>query len=762
MKHLGFSKFAAATVLAVGMMGCAEQDMNLDGYVDGPVTFSVELPASFTRSPFQTSFGLGESAKSLKCYVYSVRGTADAPVYKQVEVVTGNLNGKEGNVQLDLAKGVNYRLVFWASADDKATANEDECPYEITAEGKLQLKSGQVQANDDNFDAFYTAIDYQGGKEYNSKLSLSRPFAQINFGTDDAQYDPSYTDIFKHAYPNGAYTQISAQGYPTLNLLTGQVEGDPVTYTSAITSIEPLEALTFPVPASDASKTNHYTNMMYVIAPGGDAQMTSDLVFQTFASETSTTAIHTVSVPTAPVKANYRTNVYGSLLTSKTDFTVSIDKAFATEMHNIGELQMAINSNTNSGSFKLIEDMAGETLTLPASETTKTVDLDLAGKKMPNIVVERNQTLNINDATGTLQEAGAATRAGGVTLITVKAGATVNILDGYFACSGDNKIVEVEPGGILVIHGGSYRGQIEVLSEYLAPGLKFVEGEYGRMEVKDGPMSVATAEQFLQAVAKANTTPDFTIIMTESIALPANTVVTLGGIGTTLTMNAGKTLTLGANSYINIKAGDYPTETTLTNCNIVSTGDVEAMIKVSTGSTTISGGSFEAQNTCILNNATITITDGGTFYSHGTRGGYAVESSASSNQTSFSAKDCYGDVGGLKLMGGYCTVSGGGRFFVTPGATGVGLYVGPEASGQVTAGPMFFALTTATKGIISESPYFEFQRSLHSVMDNSLKLGVVSDIFTGTKKCMWMPIAPIDIKDIVTPEGCKDLAYKII
>ena len=39
-----------------------------------------------------------------------------------------------------------------------------------------------------------------------------------------------------------------------------------------------------------------------------------------------------------PVQRNYRTNIYGSLLTNTTDFTVVIEPAFATTHYNLGAL----------------------------------------------------------------------------------------------------------------------------------------------------------------------------------------------------------------------------------------------------------------------------------------------------------------------------------------------------------------------------------------------------------------------------------------
>lgn len=45
--------------------------------------------------------------------------------------------------------------------------------------------------------------------------------------------------------------------------------------------------------------------------------------------------MNTISVPNAPMRANYQTNIYGSLLTSSTDFTVTIQPAFAGNAGNI-------------------------------------------------------------------------------------------------------------------------------------------------------------------------------------------------------------------------------------------------------------------------------------------------------------------------------------------------------------------------------------------------------------------------------------------
>lgn len=95
-----------------------------------------------------------------------------------------------------------------------------------------------------------------------------------------------------------------------------------------------------------------YLNMDYLLMP---AEQELNNVTLTVTKEGSATALNTVSVPNVPMQRNYRTNIYGSLITSTTDFSVSIEPGFLTPSLDVAQWD-------------------GKTVTYPAvDEATKSV-----------------------------------------------------------------------------------------------------------------------------------------------------------------------------------------------------------------------------------------------------------------------------------------------------------------------------------------------------------------------------------------------------
>lgn len=70
-----------------------------------------------------------------------------------------------------------------------------------------------------------------------------------------------------------------------------------------------------------------YLSMNYILAPQNENDV-NNLTFNVLRGET---VMNTVKVPNVPMRANYQTNIYGALLTSATNFTVTIKPAFAAE-----------------------------------------------------------------------------------------------------------------------------------------------------------------------------------------------------------------------------------------------------------------------------------------------------------------------------------------------------------------------------------------------------------------------------------------------
>lgn len=173
---------------------------------------------------------------------------------------------------------------------------------------------------------------------------LRRPFAQINIGTDDF-------DAAAAAGYTVSESTIGVATYKTLNLLSGEVS-DPVTATFVKKPI-PTEDSKFSV----NSKDYKYLSMSYVLVPKD--KETVDIAFDyTLTNRTFTNV---------PVQRNYRTNIYGSLLTNTADFNVEIVPRFNDPDYNVitasTQTELKTAAQTPNAVIKLKENT---TYTLPA------------------------------------------------------------------------------------------------------------------------------------------------------------------------------------------------------------------------------------------------------------------------------------------------------------------------------------------------------------------------------------------------------------
>lgn len=283
----------AATVFAV--TSC-QSDLDVPG-TGGPgnVHFTVELPSEISTRAFAD----GTTAKNLTYAVYSENTL--------VSQGTALIADRTATVNIDLASGATYDVVFWAEADNS--------PFTFSADSRqVTVDYALMSGNNDNGDAFFhieNGIEVSG--PVNRSVTLTRPCAQLNLGTTDLN-SPSVVK----AYPDGVYTSVKAEAYTTLNLKDGTV-ANPVEVELPAT-LPPSAQENFPV-AGDY----RYLSMVYLLVPAEGG--VSDLTISSYATAGGA-ASHSFDVPNAPLKRNYRTNIYGSLLSSTTNWDISIDNEF--------------------------------------------------------------------------------------------------------------------------------------------------------------------------------------------------------------------------------------------------------------------------------------------------------------------------------------------------------------------------------------------------------------------------------------------------
>ena len=300
MKTKLFSMFAVVAMLLT--TSCSNDETN--ELISGePVTtsFKVQLPNSIGTRPnkgAKKAFADGKTATVLKYMVFDENNNRIATIPTGEKAI--NLST---DVQLSLITGKKYKIVFWAA--------NAEAPYTIDETGKVTVNYEGMKTNDESLDAFCRCYEYTAGAEVENPVKLYRPFAQLNVGTKDM--DKAVELGFKKA---DAKTKVVVSGIAnTLNLLTGEVSGE-TDVTCDLNAIPTGE--TFPKEGYD------YLSMDYLLV-GKETKSVVNVEWQI------TDGVTTVdrSFTNVPLQGNYRTNIFGNLLTATTDMNVEIDPAFS-------------------------------------------------------------------------------------------------------------------------------------------------------------------------------------------------------------------------------------------------------------------------------------------------------------------------------------------------------------------------------------------------------------------------------------------------
>ena len=358
-----FTKYLMAAVLAVLALGCSKEQVAVEGTPDGQevtVTFTAGLPGT----PATKAIGDGTTAKNLTVAVYEDANNAAGNHLNLDQTAT--FTDLKATVNFSLVKGKTYHFIFWAQATG--------APYTFDKENKEIAVSYAGDANDESRDAFFAVKTVKVTGAMTEPVELHRPFAQVNFGTAD----------FVAAQAAGVEPKTSVVVATDVATVFDPFKGEgknPATVTgTASTEFTAAAIPTDPVTLTVEGKAYKYLAMNYIIPTGliGEKHVTNLTATFTDAAGQNVE----VSVPSAPVQANWRTNIVGNLLTDQVIFNVEIKPAFEDEENinvtNISTLNDLKTLFANGGSATLMAD-----ITVPESvvlKGQKTVNLNLGGK----------------------------------------------------------------------------------------------------------------------------------------------------------------------------------------------------------------------------------------------------------------------------------------------------------------------------------------------------------------------------------------------
>lgn len=378
------SLFLLPALAAMTLASCSNEEPVINNGGDGNVIFTATLPADMASRAFSD----GTKATKLTYAVYEA-GTTNAIIKSGDQGAPEvSFNNLKATLSLSLVKGKTYDVVFWADVPGNSSYTFDAATQSITTD-----YTG-ITSGDENRDAFFQVEKglYIAGA-VTKQIELRRPFAQLNVGTDDL------------AVAAAAGTTVSAtsmkvsQVYTTLNLLSGEVS-NPTEITYAMSALP--EGETFP--AVSNSKPYTYLSMNYLLVAADKALVDCEFTI----NDDNGAKVNTLNFANVPVQRNYRTNIYGSLLTSPADFNIEIEKDYYTPDYEVEYVEartaeefaaaiaagsdVAVPAGANIDLTELITSDPATNLTI-ATPTRLKVDGELYANKQGRINVTSELTV---------------------------------------------------------------------------------------------------------------------------------------------------------------------------------------------------------------------------------------------------------------------------------------------------------------------------------------------------------------------------------
>ena len=451
MKRYLLSTFTIAAAALLVTSCNDEMDNGLKTGDEGTVTFTAQLPSEMgTRA-----FADGLTAKHLQYAVYEAGQSTPLKVFGDETTVVGeaDMDNLKQTVSLKLTTGKTYDVIFWA-ADNSAKKPYTFDPLTQT----VKIKYTNVYSNNDICDAFFKKETITVSGNQNVDVKLTRPFAQVNIGTDDF-------DAATIAGLNLTQTQVKATAGDILNLATGKMEGTEATRTFRMKAIPTADDGAFPVAG--------YKYLLMAYIPISDTKETVDMTFG-YNGKSSFRSFTNV-----PLQRNYRTNIYGSLLTNSVDFNVVIEPAFSGEFaHEVvsastfAALKAAVANGQSVDAEKTLVLSGGQ------SETLNLGDLSISNK---------NNIWSDSDSDWSL--------------LSVRENSSLTITSGaYIAKANDCFAVDVQNGGHLVIEDGHFNGNVHAV--YVYEGVAEIKG--GTFEVQQKYSDADKADEFVLNCYDAN------------------------------------------------------------------------------------------------------------------------------------------------------------------------------------------------------------------------------------------------------------------
>lgn len=333
MKKILLSAAALLTLLFAA--SCQKEDFSGADGEFATVTLTVQAPAS----PSTKALGDGTKAKNLVFGVFDENG-AELTDLRQGDWMNANQTEITFNDQLqakvtvNLAKGKTYTFICWAQTKEYGDATN---PTAVTCYDFKNLDDIKVdytvnnEANNEHRDAFYACVT--SGiikKDYSTTITLTRPFGQLNIGTNDMAAAQSAGLDLANLWVELSVTNCPTHLVADMDKHVYTVDGSVTAkFTKALcpASVNLAETLNVDLDGDKAFAENEkfgWLSMNYIFTAHQEVKddATKNITFDLYEGDLS---LAKYSRDNVPFIANYRTNLLGRLLTTDGDITVIID-----------------------------------------------------------------------------------------------------------------------------------------------------------------------------------------------------------------------------------------------------------------------------------------------------------------------------------------------------------------------------------------------------------------------------------------------------
>lgn len=334
-----FAMFAAAAMMLT--TSCSNDETFEQLSNEAQVTFSLGLENAMSTRAISDGKGIDQ-------LTYAIFDKEGKLVYSSEKATNFPFD-----LNVTLLKEETYTAVFWAQ--------DQECEaYSVSKDFKTITVDYEGLNNDEKRDAFFRSETFTVKEDATLEIVLKRPFAQLNVGVSEAEWD----NAGELGYTIAKSSVVIRNAATTLNLMDGTVSGeDEVEFTA---NTIPTETLLVDIDCDGTSEEYKYLSMSYFLAydktDGASKTTLEDLKF-TFSSADGKTSVLERGLENVPVQRNHRTNIIGfgeGLLTGNYSVKVVLDPLYDGE-HNL-------NGNVweNYKGIYTEEALAGMNIEIPA------------------------------------------------------------------------------------------------------------------------------------------------------------------------------------------------------------------------------------------------------------------------------------------------------------------------------------------------------------------------------------------------------------